>query len=476
MGDLATGTEATGARCDRQVTLPLVALPASGYPYSMNSVLLETGIILLLLLGNGVFAMTELAVVSARKSRLKAMAAMGDARAAAALALAEAPNQFLSTVQVGITSVGILAGAFGGATLAGEIGRGLMAIGVPAAYAQAAGVGLVVVAITFCSLILGELVPKRVALSNPEGIARVMAGPMARLAGWASPAVKLLSLATELVLRLLRLQPRPASPVTEEEVRALIREGREAGVFQQTEARMVEGVLALDRLPVREIMTPRAKIIWISMDESHDALWHKIVVSGHSTFPVYQGQRDNVVGLISVKAIYANLAAGLPVKVKDLVTKPLIVPSSLAAISLLDTFKRSGQFHALVADEFGGIVGLVSLHDVMEAVIGDFPSQDARLKPTAKRRDDGSWLVDAMIEIEDFQALLPQFVFPPAGARSYHTFGGYVFERLGRVPAEGDAFEANGYRVEIIDMDRNRVDKVLLILLDRLPPQAPDSP
>ncbi|MBK9140011.1 MAG: HlyC/CorC family transporter [Verrucomicrobia bacterium] len=437
----------------------------------MNSVLLEAGFILLLLVGNGVFAMTELAVVSARKSRLKGMAAAGDQRAAAALALAESPNRFLSTVQVGITMVGILAGAFGGATLAAHIGNGLAAVGLPGAYAQAAGVAVVVVVITFCSLIVGELVPKRVALANPEGIARVMAGPMARLAALAWPLVKVLSVTTELVLRLLGLRERKESPVTEEEVRALIREGREAGVFHQTEARMVEGVLALDRLPVREIMTPRAKIIWINVHEAHETIWHKVVVSGHTTFPVYQGDRDNVVGMISVKAIYANLAAGLPVTVKDLMTKPLIVPSSLAAISLLETFKRSGQFHALVSDEFGGIVGLVSLHDVMEAVIGDFPSQDMRLKPMAKRREDGSWLVDAMIEIEDFQAQMPQFVLPPPEARSYHTFGGYVFEQLGRVPAEGDAFEAQGYRIEIIDMDRNRVDKVLLIPLDRLPPR-----
>lgn len=434
----------------------------------MERFIIEGAIILLLLLANGVFAMTELAVVSSRKSRLKTMAATGDKRAAAALALAESPNRFLSTVQVGITLVGVLAGAFGGATLAEEIGLVLETSGVPGTYAEAIGVGLVVMMITFCSLIIGELVPKRVALANPEGIARIMARPMSRLAGFAGPIVRLLTVSSDLVLRLLGFREQKEKPVTEEEVRTLIREGREAGVFQQTEARMVEGVLALDRLPVREIMTPRAKIIWINVDEPHETIWHKIVVSGHTTFPVYQGHRDNVVGLISVKAIYANLAANLPVTVKDLMTRPLIVPAPLAAISLLETFKRSGQFHALVADEFGGIVGLVSLHDVMEAVIGDFPSQDMRLQPTAKRREDGSWLVDAMIEIEDFEPLVPEFALPPAEARNYQTFGGFVFEQLGRVPAEGDAFEAHGFRVEVIDMDRNRVDKVLLIPLGRL--------
>lgn len=437
------------------------------YPPAMERSVIEASIILLLLLANGVFAMTELAVVSSRKSRLKTLAATGDRRAAAALALAESPNRFLSTVQVGITLVGVLAGAFGGATLAGEIGQLLNQVGVSPPYDRAIGVGVVVLTITFLSLVIGELVPKRVALANPEGIARIMARPMSLLARVASPVVKLLSLTTDLVLRLLRLGDKQPAPVTEEEVRMLMEEGREAGVFQQAEARMVEGVLSLDRLPVRELMTPRAKIIWIKVDESHDAIWHKIVVSGHTTFPVYQDHRDNVVGLISVKSIYANLAAGLPVKVKDLMTQPLIVPASLAAMTLLETFKRSSQFHAVVVDEFGSVVGLVSLHDVMEAVVGDFASQDARLKPTAKRRDDGSWLVDAMIEIGDFQPLMPEFPLPPAGTRSYHTFGGYVFEQLGRVPAEGDAFEAHGFRVEVIDMDRHRVDKVLLIPLGR---------
>lgn len=431
----------------------------------MERFLIEATIILLLLLANGVFAMTELAVVSSRKTRLKTMAATGDKRAAAALALAESPNRILSTVQVGITLVGVLTGAFGGATLAREIAAVLEVMHLPPAYAHATGVGVVVLLITFFSLIIGELVPKRLALANPEGIARVMARPMSRLASLVSPAVKILGYSTDLVLRVLGLREQKEKPVTEDEVRMLIQEGRDAGVFQQAEARMVEGVLALDRLPVRELMTPRAKIIWINVDDSHDAIWHKIVVSGHTTFPVYQGQRDNVVGLISVKSIYANLAAGLPVSLKDLMTKPLIVPASLAAISLLETFKRSGRFHAVVADEFGGVLGLVSLHDVMEAVIGDFPSQDARLKPTAKRRDDGTWLVDAMIEIGDFRPLVPEFPLPSGGARTYHTFGGYVFEQLGRVPAEGDVFETQGFRVEVIDMDRNRVDKVLLIPL-----------
>lgn len=236
-------------------------------------------------------------------------------------------------------------------------------------------------------------------------------------------------------------------------------------MFHQAEPKMVERVLQLDSLPVRDVMTPRAKIIWINISDSHEAIWHKIVVSGHSTFPVYEGNRDNVVGILSIKAIYANLAAGAPVSVRDLMTPALFAPSTQSAITLLEQFRRSGKYIALISDEFGGLIGLVTLHDLMEAVLGDFPSQDDRLKPMAKRREDGSWLVDAMITPEAFESRIKEFRLDPPAARDYQTFGGYVLQRLGRVPVEGDFFEEQGFRVEVVDMDRQRVDKVLLMRL-----------
>jgi putative hemolysin len=439
----------------------------------MSQIATEIVIILLLIMVNGVLAMTEMAVVSARKARLRRMAGQGDTRARAALDLAESPTRFFSTVQVGITLVGVLAGAFGGATIAEQIAAALAPAGVPARYAEGIGVGIVVLAITYLSLIFGELVPKRVALASPERIARVMAGPMNRLAALTSPVVKLLGVSTDLVLRLIRLRESKEAPVSEDEVKLLMQEGLRAGIFHQAEPRMVESVMALDRLTVRELMTPRVKIIWINVNDPHQAIWHKIVVSGHTTFPVYEDNRDNVIGVVTVKAIYANLAAGVPVNIRDLMTPPLIVAASQTAISLLECFRKAGKYFALTLDEFGGVAGLVTLHDVMEAALGDFPSPEERLKPAAQRRDDGSWLVDAMLEADHFERLVPEFKLDPPAERDYTTFGGYVFKRLGRIPNEGDSFESQGFRVEIIDMDRQRVDKVLLIPLNKSSPSTP---
>lgn len=429
----------------------------------MNMPFLELAFILVLLLANGVFSMTEIAVVSARKARLRQRADTGDARARAALDLAENPNRFLATIQVGITLVGVLAAAFGGATVAERLAEVLKRVSWLQSAAEPVSFGLVVAGITLVTLVIGELVPKRLGLANPEGIAVALAGPMQALARLARPLIAVLSVCTEGVVRLLRVKPQTAAPVTEDEVRLLVREGMRAGVFHPSEPAMVEGVLALDHLPVRQLMTPRAKIIWVNVDDPHDAIWHKIVVSGHTTFPVYEGNRDNVVGVVTVKAIYANLAAGIPPKVRDLMTPALVVPGVVSAAALLDTFKRTGKHLALVTDEFGGIVGLISLHDIMEAIIGELPSPDERLKPTAQRRDDGSWLVDAAIELEDFERIVPAFALPPAAERDYRTFAGFVFQQLGHVPAEGETFRWQGYVVEVIDMDGHRVDKVLLM-------------
>jgi len=432
----------------------------------MNTITTEIIIIVLLLAANGVFAMTEIAVVSARKTRLRRLAELGDARAKAALELAESPNRFLATVQIGITLVGVLAGAFGGATLAGEIASGLQDFPLLAAYGEAIGIAVVVLGITFFSLILGELVPKRIGLNNPERIARVMAGPMNRLAWLTSPLVRLLSASTELVLRLIRLRKPSDPPVTEEEVKVLIQEGVQAGVFDRREPEMVEGVLALDRLPVRDIMTPRAKIIWINKADPHDAIWHKIVVSGHSHFPVYEHSRDEVAGVISLKAIYANLAAGIPAKVGDLLVPPTFVAGAQSVASLLEMFKRTGRHVALVTDESGRLIGLVTLIDVMEAIVGEFPSPAERLKPEARKRADGSWLIDGYMPLEKLTPLLPALRFPPAEKRDFATLGELVALRLGRTLKEGDTFDEQGCQFEALDMDGARVDKVLITPLD----------
>jgi putative hemolysin len=225
-------------------------------------------------------------------------------------------------------------------------------------------------------------------------------------------------------------------------------------------------VLSLDRLPVRDIMTPRAKIIWVNQSDLHDTLWHKIVVSGHSHYPVYEGSRDNVVGILSLKAVYANLAAGIPVHVRDLVVPPRFITGSQTVSNLLETFKRTGQRLALVADEAGRVIGLVTPSDVMEAIVGEFPSASQRLKPGVKRRHDGSRLVDGLIPLETLEPLLPPLRFPPAERRDYTTLGEFAVARLGRVPNESETFDEQGYRFETLDMDGPRVDKLLITPLD----------
>jgi putative hemolysin len=428
----------------------------------MKALLFEVIVIFVLLLANGLFAMTEIAVVSARKGRLRRFAERGDPRAKLALDLADSPNRFLPTVQVGITMVGIFAGAYGGATIAEKIAQAVSTVPMLAPYGQAIGLVSVVAVITYLSLVVGELVPKRIGLSHPESIAMAMARPMNALAVVASPVVKLLGASTERLLRLLGLKL-PAEPVVnEEEVQGLMQEGLRAGAFNQVESQIVNRALELDRLTARDLMTPRPHILWLSQNDTHETVWHKVVVSGHSNFPVYAGDRDHVVGIVSLKAIYANLAAGVPVRIADLMTAPLVVPDSQTAVQLLDTFKQSRKHVALVTDEFGSIVGLVTLHDVMEAIMGEFPSPEERAQPQLRRREDGSWLIDAASDIERVEKALPGVVFSQAEQERFQTLAGFVARHLGHVPREGETLEWRGYLFEVLDMDHHRVDKVLV--------------
>ncbi len=419
-------------------------------------------IIFLLLAANGVFAMTELAVVSSKKARLKRLADEGDTRARAALALAEEPTRFLSTVQVGITLVGALGAVYSGDQISGPIEDKLLAIHWLQPHAHWLANGMVVVGYTFCAVVIGELVPKRLALWNPELFARFLARPVGLMARALSPFVSLLTASTNGILRLFNIAPREDRAVTDEEVVDLMQEGFDAGVFDETEQEMVESVLSLDSLAVKEIMTPRPKIAFLGKDDPPDQVWHKIVVSGHSVYPVYEGSRDNVVGIVSIKSLFANVAAGIPAKVKDLLIKPLVVPETQTVRQLLEELRKQ-RFHvALVADEFGGIAGLVTMSDVAEAVLGDFPTQHERLQPHAKQRDDGSWLIDGLYDVDELEETLDGLVLPREHGRDYQTLAGFVVTHISRVPTEGESFEFGGWRFEIIDMDRHRVDKVLV--------------
>lgn len=429
----------------------------------MNGIFAQILIIFLLLVANGVFAMAEIAVVSSRKARLKKLADEGSPRAKAALALAEEPGRFLSTVQIGITLVGIFAGAYGGTRLAGQLGAWLGET-VPALASYSGGIAMAVVvgSITFFSLVIGELVPKRIALNNPESKAMLLAAPMNALSRLASVFVWLLTVSTNAVLKVLGLGAEKDAPPSEEEVTHLIEQGTTAGVFHKAEQAMIEGVLRLDERPVTEIMTRRTKIVWLNVDDADDVNWRKIVSSGHSLFPVYEGTRDHVIGLVSVKALWANAAIGLGNRLRDHLTQPLYVPQTVNAVQLLETFKKSGKHLALVADEFGSIQGIVTLIDVMEAIVGDLPEPGDRVSPQAVQRDDGSWLVDGSMDIEEMKRLFSMGTLPGEEDDDFHTVGGFLLDRFGHIPVASESVEWGGWKFEVVDMDRHRVDKVML--------------
>ncbi len=437
----------------------------------MNQLLLELGILLLLLLANGFFSMSEIAVVSCNRARLRHLASQGDRRSAAALELAEEPNRFLSSVQIGITLVGVIAAAFSGATFSAALAEPLRGVSWLAPFADRVAFAIVVTVLTFFTLVLGELVPKRVGMSNPEGIARAVAPIMRRVAWLGTPFIAVLGFCTNALLKVLGIRAREESPATDEEIAMLVTEGSKSGQFHKNEPEMVRSVMALDRLLTRELMTPRTRIIWVSVNDTSEMLWHKIVVSGHSTFPVYEKTQDNVLGIISVKSVYANVAAGIPHNVRNLVRPPVFVADTTPASTLLETFQQSTKHVALVLDEFGGITGLVTLHDLMEAIVGDLPTLGDLTRPTALKTEDGKWLVDGMLDTEGFEELVPSFELPPAQERDYQTIAGFVMKHLGRMPAEGESFEFSRYRVQVLDLDGYRIDKLLFM---PLPPDHPE--
>jgi putative hemolysin len=426
----------------------------------MKIILIELLVILLLFAANGVFAMTELAVVSSRKLRLRQRAAAGSRRAKVALALAESPDRFLPTVQIGITLVGLLAGAFGGATIAEQLAGRLEQVPALADYAEAIGVGIVVLGLTFISVVIGELFPKRLALAYPEQIACLFAPPMDWLSRLTRPGIRLLGAATDFFLWIFRVRPPQSEAVTEDEVNFMVREGVDAGVFDREEPRMVESVLAFDRRPVSDIMTPREKIIFLNQDEQQDSIWHKVVVSRHSYFPVYAGHREQIVGMISVKSLYANVAAGVDTKLANLMTPVLRVGAADTVKAVLEVFKGSGIHVALVQDAAGKIVGLVTLVDVLEAIVGELPTLEERLRPAARRRDDGSWLVDGALPLGDLAVALAPVTFPIGDVR---TVAEFVQRQLPGELREGEAFDWQGWRFEIADLDGARVDKLLIL-------------
>ena len=421
-------------------------------------VAVEIAVVVVLVLVNGVLALSELAVISARRSRLQMLADGGNAGAAAALALANNPGRFLSTIQIGITLIGVVAGAFSGATLADRLGDHLETYGLSTRVADGIAFGGVVTAITYLSLIAGELVPKQLALRNPEAIAAVMARPLAFLALVAAPVVFLLDVSSRACLRLLGSQPSPAQVVTEEEIKLLVAEATDAGVVEQVEKEMIAGVMRLGDRPVRAIMTPRHEVDWIDLSAEPEEIRRKIRTSQHTTLPAGHGTVDAVSGVIRTRDMLdAYLDGEDGFDPRTLVRRAPAVPDTADALDVIKTLKREKSQLALVVDEYGSFEGVVSTDDILETIAGEFSEDRHEARPDAVRREDGTWLVDGAFAIDE---LAERLQMPLPGERDYHTVAGFVLAELRRLPNEGDRLSWAGWRLEVIDMDGRRIDKV----------------
>jgi putative hemolysin len=432
----------------------------------MSSIIIEILVLGVLILANGLFAMSEIAVVSARKTRLQQQAQEGNKRAQVALELANAPNQFLATIQIGITLVGIMAGAFGGATIAEELAGMLEQVPLLAPYSEAIGVGVVVLTITYFSLVIGELVPKRLGLNNAERVAARLAPLMRTLSHLASPLVRFLSLSTDLALRLLRVRPEQETPVSEEEIKLLLRQGTRAGAFEPAEQKMVEHVFRLADEPVEVLMTPRPEVVWLDLDDPAEETRRVVATGGYSRFPVARGDLDHVLGMVYAQDLLADGLNGRPFDLEATLRPALYLPESITALEAVEQLKASRTDAALVIDEYGGFEGLLTIEDILEAIVGDIPAPGEVVEPEAVQREDGSWLLDGMLPVDEVKELLGIDSLPYEGSQ-YQTLGGLVMLCLGRIPSTGDDFQCCGWRFQVVDMDRHRVDKVLAIFEDR---------
>lgn len=428
------------------------------------SFLNEVFLIFSLILLNGVLAMSEAAMIGSRKARLQQQADEGDKSARTALHLLEDPNVFLSTVQIGITLVGVLAGAVGGATLSEALAVGLARIPFLEPYSESIALGIVVVVITALSIWLGELVPKRLALHSPERVARLVAGPMYFISRAFYYPVKLLGVATNLVLRLMGIKPSSEPPITEEELQSLIDQGTRAGVFQETEHDMVEGVFSLSDQRVYSLMTPRTDIVYLDVNDTVEEMRHKIAESDFSRFPVRQGTLDAIQGIVKARDLLVRSLGDEEIDLKDLLKPAFFIPETMFASRALEVFKEQGTELLLVTDEFGGVQGLLTINDILEEIVGQMEIEE----PQATQRQDGSWLLDGMLEVDEFKEIFKLHVLPHED--EYETLSGFVMMSLGRVPLPTDHFEWHGLRFEVIDMDGRRVDKVLVTTLPQRPP------
>lgn len=427
----------------------------------METISAELILILALLLLTGFFSMSEIAIISSRKARLKQKADEGNQRYQKVLHLAQNPGPFLSTIQVGITLINILIGALGEATLSESLQKALKTIDWLAPYAGPVSFTLVIIGITLTTLLIAELVPKRIALSNPEGIAVAMIHPIRFFSLLFYPFERLLTFLTEIVLKILRVKDSDGPPVTEEEVKVMLREGREAGVFHQVEQNLVENVFYLDDKGTHTFLTPRIDVVYLEKDEDPMTVRAMILDNEFTHYPVCDGGMDNVIGIVDCKKVLSAMAENRYKDLKDHMSAPIFVPSSVSALKVLTQFKEKNTSMAVVVDEYGGILGIMTLRNILERLLGEVAISNLDI-PRIIRRDDGSYLVDGALPFADFAKYFHCEKDYAEEKGDYHTVAGFILQRMGRIPSPANYFIWKTFYFEVLDMDGNRVDKILV--------------
>lgn len=417
--------------------------------------------VLVLVLANACLALAEISIVSSRKFKLKSMMEAGNSRAGIALHLAENSNDFLSALQIGVTLIGVMAGAVGGATIADDLERALNMVPLLVPYSKALSIGVVVSTITVLSLVFGELIPKRIGLSNPEKYACFVAHGVRFLCNVCAPGVRLLTAATGSVLDVFGVQESTEPPVSQDELRILMDEGTKAGVFEQSEKEIVSEALRLADRTVKEIMTHRRKVVWINTNESFEHNLQKMKRSGHVWFPVAEGSLDKIIGILNAKEVLAAVLDKRELHLKDYARKPNVVPDKTSALDALNNFKQSRIHTAIVCDEYGGVEGILSLTDLLEAIVGEIPTLEDNTVFSFTRRNDDTLLLDGVAHISQVESLLGVNLAEPGGL-NYKTLAGFMLHHMESVPTSGQHFSYKGFRFEVVDMDRNRIDKILV--------------
>ena len=428
-----------------------------------SSIWISIGIVLILIVANGIFAMTEIAIVTSKKNRLEKLMAEGDSRANYALKLAEDPNQLLSTIQIGITLIGVITGAYGGATIAGQLAVYVNKVEALAPFSDELSFAVVVGLSTYLSLIIGELVPKRIGMGNPEKVALLVAKPMFYFSKVGKPVIWFLSKSTELVLKILRIKPNTEPDVTEEEITQLIEQGVYSGVLDEIEQDLVEQIFYLGDKHLGNILTPRTQLVWIDIEDSFEENIKIMTESPYSKFPVGKGSLDSFKGFIHTKDVFSKVMQGEKFDLTDCIEKTLVLPESMKVYQALDSLKKAGQHYAMIIDEYGGIEGLVTLHDIVENIVGEMPEKEDDSEPQIIERNEHSWLADGLVSIDTFiryfdleESLVGQ------SNKNFHTLGGFITNQIGDIPKVKDMIQVKDLQLEVVDMDQFRVDKVMI--------------